>query len=277
MATLGVSAFSIAGCTSSSGTLDLQDPRNAFNAYVKLLGSLKNATVYTSFQGTLSGVLPDQAPQAICRYQGLARSDWKTNPDGSFTKRSFDIGFFGDLETGEVVEEIVNPLSGETVQPFHFKYGGGPAQNIDMDVLSDIRWNEIGENIWLSEAGGGAFPHPMDMRKWPRESSGKELYYRSETDYVTNRSQLSDNRVFSADQTLFWSSLLSWEPWLLMGQTPGFTMWRGVGVKLKRSNQIPKSMQSFIANVQPNYLDEPPPWKEREGSFDRFMSLRKPS
>ena len=276
-AALGVSALSIAGCSSSSSALDLQDPKNAFIAYVKLLGSLKDTTIYTSFEGTLSGVLPNQAPQVICRYQGLARSDWKTKPDGSFTKQSFDIGFFGDLETGEVVDEIVNPLTGETVRPLHFKYGGGPAQDINKEVLSDIRWSEIGGNIWLSEAGGGAFPHPMDMQKWPRESSGEKLFYRSETDYVTTKRQLADNQVSSADQTLFWSSLLSWEPWLLMGQTPGFTMWRGVGVKLKTSDQIPESMRAYIAKVQPNYLDAAPPWQQREGSFDRFMSLRKPS
>ena len=274
---LGAAALAATGCQPADHTLDLYDTDAQFASYVKLLGSLNGGTIYTSFQGTLSGVVPDQAPLPICRYQGLARSDWTAKPDGTFSKRSFDIGFFADVETGDVIDEVVNPLTGETVQPLHFKYGGGARRDITPDVLTEISWRDTGDKIWLSEQGGGAFPHPMDMATWPRESSGDELYYRSETDYVTDRSQLADPSVVNAEQTLFWSSLLSWEPWLLMGQAPGFTMWRGVGVKLRGPHQIPQAMKDYVARVQPNYLDTGPPWDEREGSFDRFMSLREPS
>ncbi len=267
---LAITSSSRAASIENSVSTDLN-----FESTVKLLGSLKRESAYTSFQGTLSGIVADKTPTVICGYQGLARTDWQPLKTGGFSKRSFDIGFFSDLNTGEPLDKVLNPLNNEVVKPLHFQYGGAPAKEFTQEMANEYQWSQLGDQVWLSESGAGEFDHPMPMDKWAREASGKKLHYRSETNYVSSIDKMTSPH--SAPYSLFWSSLLSWEPWLLMGQTQGFNMWRGVGVKLKTVDEVPTAMQRYLAKHQPNYFDEQAPWHKRISSFDRFMNLRSPS
>lgn len=264
-------------------------PQEHLDAYVKMLGSTRDETVYASFSGILWGAMANAAPVQLCGFHGIGRFDWRARKDGSYYRRSFDIGMFSDLETGAALEELYNPFTDKTVLPHHFKYGGGeelftttgkrppnrPAPAEAKPVTYD--WDVQGDNVILNNAQSGAVPHPLSKDEWPLASTGEDYFYGSENTYISPAAQLTDPNTTRADYTLFWSSLNSWEAWLLMGETPGFVLWRATGRKLARPDDAPQGLLEHIEKVQPNYFDTKAPWEGRESSFQSFKETRTPS
>lgn len=280
---LGV-ATGFSACSNNAGqhnpVLDVSTPKKQFEPYIKLVGSQSNERVYVSFGGVLWGVRPEQTPEPICGFQGLARTDWQPNPDGSYTKTSFDIGYFSDLHTNEPLTTLVNPLTNETVRPFRFKYGGALEELSFQDFRdkksTNQKWTIQGNQVWMTERLTGEFPAPLSPRDWPRESAGETFRVGSETSYVSTTSQLVNPKIKSADYTMFWSSLISWEPWLLMDGDPGFNMWRGVGRKLTSIDEVPQQMIKFIEKEQPNYFEDGAPWVGRASTYADYKLQRSP-
>lgn len=282
-----------AGAVNASSTykeLDLETPTGILKNYVKLLGALTKSVIYVGFEGSLIGIMPDKTPVDICGFKGLARMQWVPQKDGSFLRKSFDIGYFSDRQTGELLDNIVNPLTGKTVKPFHYQYGGRASLFTERGVSSlsekgeaneaepyDLDWRSAGNQIWLTESGSGEFPAPLMMDEWPRESAGEVFRYKGDTTYVSTKEQLTDSLITQADYSLFWSSIISWEPWLEMEGAPGYVMWRGVGSKLRSYKDADPQLIRYIRSVQGNYFDKDDPWDGFVSNYDRFKSLRKPA
>lgn len=285
MLRLGISAGMLpmlagnSAATPAGDVPDMSSSGSRLDTHVKLMGSTEEVTIYLLLEGTLWGVAPGRSPEAICGFRGLARSDWKPLSGNAFSQRSFDIGFFSDLKTGEPLQQVLNPVTGETVAPFHYKYGGEETIHnaASMEKTSDSSWGHSGNNLYFTERRGGTFPAPFSPSEWPRESSGETYFYGSETTYIAADSQFSNSALSRYDHTLFWSSFLSWEPWLLMEGAPGFVMWRGIGSKLADRQQVPKQLLAYIADTQPNYFDVGPPWEGRESTYRRYKETRSPA
>lgn len=179
--------------TQPGGELNVSTPAASLKTYVKLMGSLAKETVYSSFQGQLWGILPGRAPVPLCGIHGLARSDWEPVGANSYKKTSFDMGFFNDIESGEPLREMENPFSGELVQPFDFKYGGGDqtyAEETENEAGEfesfQADWKIEGDQLNLTEQGSNAYPWIMLPDEWPRESPGDTFYAGSETNYLSS-------------------------------------------------------------------------------------------
>ncbi|RKR15236.1 uncharacterized protein DUF1838 [Maribacter vaceletii] len=267
--------------TKESATLS-SSKGEIFKSHIRLMGSLKPATIYNWFSGHLWGILPGEAPKPLTTLQGLAKSNWKKEGN-NYTKESFDLGFFGDLETGKVLDTWKNPYTNEIIEPFHFMYGGGSNTTYTPDgILSGEtikpykeNWVQSGEQIWLDEYGSASFKNPLQPEEWPISSAGEQMHFGSSTTYVTDAKQLFNPNIDSCEQTFFWTAINSWEPWLHMGQKPGFVMWRATGKKIVDISEIPDSMHDYVSKVQPNYFDNEQPWKGRRSTYTSYKEERK--
>lgn len=253
-------------------------------AYVKLLGNLKSSTVYTWFSGHLWGIAPDRTPVQLASIEGLAKHIWRVVGEQEFTQQGFDIGFFGDPISGEPIDELLNPFSGETVAPFHYRYGGGTRRYSEKGIQSgdhvapfSMQWVVSGDQVWMDETLTGSRPNPIQLDEWPRESAGSTVRYGATTTYVTNTRDLVDHSRSSAPSTLFWSSINSWEPWLRMADAPGYVMWRGTGRKLSDLREAPGRILDYIQRTEPDYLANEVPWQGTQSTWTDFMQERKPA
>lgn len=260
--------------------IDLSTPEARFNAHVKVVGSSAEETVYSWFDGGIWGMMPGKEPVIICGFQGLARSDWRPQSDGSTIQHSFDVGIFTDMETGEPLDSMVNPLTGETIEPFHYQYGGWeinhkPSNELYSEEESD-KFSVRDKDFSFREYSARTVDHPIPMSEWPRESAGDKYFGTSETNFLSPLEQIADANVTSADYKLFWTAVLSWEPWLLMDGVPGFVMWRGIGRKLNSYEEAPENLKNYIRKVQPNYFDPGAPWDGIMSSIEEFKKQRTP-
>lgn len=253
-----------------------------FKLHIRLMGSLKPTTIYNWFSGHLWGIIPGEAPKPLTTLQGLAKSNWKKE-DKNYTKESFDLGFFGDIETGKVLDTWKNPYTNKIINPFHFMYGGGskttytPEGILSGETIKPYKenWVQSGEQIWLDESGSASFKNPLQPEEWPISSAGEQMHFGSSTTYVTDAKQLFNPKKDSCEQTFFWTAINSWEPWLHMGQKPGFVMWRATGKKIVDISEIPASMLDYVSKVQPNYFEEERPWKGRRSTYASYKKERK--
>lgn len=264
----------------STTNLNLTTAEDRFKAHIKLVGSLDDEEVYTYFSGTLWGILPNSEPQAICAIYGLGKSLWIIQEDGSMKEQVFDIGYFSALGSDLPADEFLNPLNGETVRPFHYRYGGNEVHHKPSDSLytdkGDSDWINFGPNVLFTSSGSGNYNPPLSKEEWPRETVGDKFYVGSEVNYIGSTEQLADQTIKSADKTLFWTGIVSWEPWLLMNGVPGFAMWRTTGYKLKKED-VPQAMKDHLAKVEPTYFEAGRVWDGRVTTTTEYKEKRTPA
>ncbi len=253
-----------------------------FKTYIRLMGSLEPTTIYKWFSGHLWGIVPNEAPIPLTTLQGLAKSNWRVEGE-HITKESFDLGFFGDLEKGNVLNSWKNPYTNEIVKPFHFMYGGGSKTIYTPKGIKsgesikpyNTNWVQSGDQVWLDEYGSHSFKNPIQPDEWPISSSGKQMHFGSSTTFIANANELFDDKLASCNQNFFWTAVNSWEPWLRMRQKEGFVMWRATGRKITDISEIPDAMKTYVNSVQPNYFKDETPWKGRRSTYASYKKLRK--
>lgn len=266
----------------SSAELKIGGQEENFKAYLRLLGSLQSATVYTWFSGQLWGIVPGTPAKPLVTFEGCAKSIWQKEGD-TLSKQSFDIGYFGDLETGDIISEYENPFTNKVVHPYHYQYGGG-SKTIYANGTStsgkttkniEPTWTKAGGQIWLEEISSASFDNPFNPTEWGLSSAGEKIHFGSASTYVASEKDLFDSQKKSCPYTLFWTAINSWEPWLLMGDSPGYVMWRATGVKIMDVAEIPDSIKNYAKKIQPNYFEKGAPWEGRKSTWLSYMEDRK--
>lgn len=280
---LGAGALPLVGCEGATAARPLYDG-DPFTAYIKTIGTLETRDVYVWFTGVLWGMLPRVATAPLCGFQGLARHRWRAHGDGSYSQTAYDVGFFSDLETGKPADVIANPLTGESVRPFHNSYGGfeqvhtraafTQGQDGREAKASQLNWTTASNQVVLTERMTGNVPSKVPPETWPRETSGPINFYGGETSYAAALPALNDPNVTTLPYTLFWSSFAPWEPWLMMDGAKGACQWRATGMKLARAEDAGSDILDFVEQAEPGYFGDEAPWEGYRSATDDYIRLR---
>ncbi|MDG2241876.1 MAG: DUF1838 family protein [Rhodospirillaceae bacterium] len=265
--------FSLFGSDALATTrINLSDEQEALRAYAKLVGSTERATVHYWYAGTIYGVLPGEGSLPILGFAGLAKNLWRPMDDGSFSQRIFDVGYFADLETGEPVDELLNPITGKVNHPVH--YLSGPSQFTRS--AEPRNWKISGDDIWLEESLSFKMPNWLSPEEWPLASSGNTLHFRYTNTYHSKLYDITDPYVSSAPSLFGWNAITDWYPFMLMGQRPGFLNWIGQGKKVQRPSDILPQTMNYLKTYYPNYLDSDEPWEKPANNYVQYMEQRQP-
>jgi hypothetical protein len=265
--------------------LDFTKPEDNLYAVVKLRGDLSGKRVMQWYTGTLSLVVPGKLPAPVCRYQGIIRTNWTPQPDGSYSYRTFDLGFFGDLETGKHVDKITNPITGESLEPMQVR--DGPISSIysvngafpngakpDLSKKLSLPWVISGNDVWYSANFGFEFANALPPAQFPKLSSTNTVVQRSQFTYKGRLSELEDGNLSSAPMETIMVVTSTIHPWLMMGQTPGMQQIHTFSHKIAKVEESSKEMQEFLAKVMPDYLEKDTPFEGIGNSFEAYKRQR---
>lgn len=265
--------------------IDFTKPEDSLYAVVKLRGDLSGKRVLQWYTGTLSLVVPGKLPTPVCRYQGIIRTNWVPQPDGSYSYRTFDLGFFGNLETGEHVEKVTNPLTGEIVEPTQVR--DGPISSIysvngafpngakpDFSKKLNLPWIVSGNDVWYSAGFGFEFANVLPPAQYPKLSSTDKVVQRSQFTYKGRLSELEDESLTSAPMETIMVVTSTIHPWLMMGQMPGMQQIHTFSHKIAKVEDSSREMQEFLARVMPDYLDKETPFEGVGNSFEAYKRQR---
>ena len=265
--------------------LDLTKPEDNLYAVVKLRGDLSGKQVLQWYTGTLTLVVPGKLPTPVCRYQGIIRTTWVPQPDGSFKYRTFDLGFYGDLETGRHVAKVLNPLTGEMVEPMQVR--DGPVSSLysvngafangakpDLTKKLNLPWVVSGNDVWYSTSFGFEFPNVLPPAQYPNLSSTDKVVQRSQFTYKGRLSELEDESLTRAPAETIMVVTSTIHPWLMMGQVPGMQQIHTFSHKIAKVEESSKEMQEFLAKVMPDYLTTEIPFEGAGNSYEAYKRQR---
>ena len=227
------------------------------------------------YDGYVMGVAPGGPVKNICGFKGMSAAKLIPN-DGKpgWRKVLREVGYYYDLQTGEILEEMENPYTGETVRVVHVandpfnqtiekyyppppNYGGLNEQDKPMPKIPVIlTWNIAGDGRLIMERHIHLYyPAALEPEKWVRESSGpmnrvSEMFF-----FNMSLDDMQNPALTSVEYSGTWSRIT---PWLLMGQAPGHVVYHCFMGGYDTLDQIPRDIVEYTANNYEKYLTPPP-------------------
>lgn len=273
--------------------LDLRTPEGNANAYARMQGSLDpEVTSYSWYMGRVSGHRPGEAGRDLMRIIGMGAVRLLPLADGpGWMMLRKELGFFTDLETGEVMDRWVNPYLGQEVEVVHL---ANPAINSEIRPFVRepglyesvggpeaarpflLRWEVVGDRAMTEMHAHIRAKNPLDPRVWPRESSGAEVSISDSNSFNVALADLQNPKLMKVESFGHWSHSRPWQPWMLMGQAEGhihYTCFTGSSASLDR---MPAQIVALARARYPDFLEAPREVSRAESSLARYMRTRTP-
>lgn len=254
---LGLAATGLPG---GGRAADLTDPDELLLAFMRLAGSLDDRLVIWWMDGMRYGVVDAHATLLFGMKVGMFHRFFR-QPDGRFAVAMFELTYYTDLDTGELLEEFHNPYTGATNRARHVRLGpeirhqtGAGIARPDNPMVKAyhsalgpalIR----GDDVWI----------PLDVEatiEFPQPTAPSIVL----NHYTTVHGRLSDAlnpALDSAACELNFQNVLKWEPFMRMGDHPGHMMSRAAGRKLESVDELPADYLAMAERVHGRYIADP--------------------
>ena len=265
--------------------LDFDNPTDSLYAIVKLRGDTRPARVLQWYTGVLSLLLPGSMPMPVASYQGIVRTDWAPLDDGSYSYRMFDLGCFGDLETGDLNGSLINPATGERVQPTLVE--DGPLERVfsergiyvaargapPKDARLSLPWERAGDYVSVTQSFGFEYDNPLPPARYPELSSTPKVVQRSQFTFRGLVSDLEDDTSRARGETIM-LVVSTIHPWLKMGRYSGFQQIQTVAQKIDNLDHVSPAYLRFLDHHRPDFLSAETPFIGAGNSFERYRRDR---
>jgi hypothetical protein len=263
--------------------LDLEKPEDNLTAWMKMRASLESQDVYFWFTGGLDLAVPGEAIQPIInvettilrRTQRLAEHTWHVT--------DWEVSIYRDAQSDEIVDQVVNPVTGKKVQPFHYREGpvtfeysaerqprliGLPTPFEEKAEPFHQRWRQAGDDLWMvKEVYIWGIPQWLDIKQFPEETPETPINVSSITTMKSSLRDVLDPALASVPCEYFYQATSDWLPWMKMGQRPGFVVWHEAGKKIFSLDDVPARARAAIEQIHPQWFTRPVPWEEFTNMF----------
>lgn len=262
--------------------LDLTTAEGNMHAYARLMANQDmTSTKFGWGKGILQGVTPGEPIRDLVGFELFSTA--KFVPYQGPGKRGYskvlrEIGVYTDLETGEILEEWVNPYFNETQRvvpiandPFNQhismtkrqapSYGGLNKAKPQSEPYI-LNFSRKGDRLHLFRHINLFYPSALQPEKWPREN-GHEFNQVTETFmFQIPWADMQNPDMTSVEYHGTWSRTTPWLPWMLMGPTPGHCQYNVFMGAVDDINKVNPKLLEYIAANYPKYLVAPDVWEE---------------
>lgn len=282
----------------SSGTYDLTTTAGNREVFAKINGNTDmKSTKFGWYKGIVHGVRPGEAIRDLVGFTGFSAAKLLPSlpgEDPGYRKVLNEIGFYTDLETGEILEEwhnpyfdekvrvvpIANPAFNHTITDYYFQpptYGGlNAVAPPKRPFLLD--WERRNNDLSLASRINLFYPAALQPDKWPRESGSKFNQVTENFLYALDWDAVQDPDVTSISARGTWMRTTPWLPWMLMGETPGhcsYSCFFGSEDTLAYADQ---QAVEYAAKHYPEYLDVSSEWgMPMLSSLEMYAREQKPA
>ena len=232
------------------------------------------------YKGTVRGIKPNQKNLKLCGFEGFSFARLEDNGDGTYKKLLREVGYYTDLETGEVLSEWRNPYTDELItnvvhianDPFNYvisafwpkppSYGGLNPDDIP-DIPMILPWQEVGNNKVLLQSNIDLFyPSALQPDKWPRESPGEMSRVTEMFNYVFDREDLANPNITGLQFSGSWNRITPWLPWMLMDQAEGHCHYDCVMGCYDNMDMLSPKIREYAEEHHALFFNAPTEWKE---------------
>lgn len=246
--------------TAEPENYSLTDPTGLLEAYQRLSGSFDDRLVIWWMTGTRYGVVDAKSTALYGMEVGMFHR-WYQQRDGGFKAAFFELTYYTDLNTGELLREFANPYTGITNKVRHVRLGpeirdltADGLISPDNPMVHDYR-SSLGPAV--TSAGRVWIPTSVEATiKFPKPGAPTILL----NIYTTVQGSLADavnKKLLSAPCTFEFHNVLKWEPWMQMGSHPGHMMSTASGRKMESLDELPADYIAMANEVHGKYIADP--------------------
>lgn len=268
-------------------TLDLSRPEDNLTAWMKMRGSLESQDVYFWFTGGIDVAIPGEPIRPFVTVETLILRRTQRIGPRQFHVTDWEASFYRHPETGEVADELRNPVTGQTVRPLHYREGP-----VTFEYAADRQprlvgletpfaeknepfrqpWRVAGDTLWMTKAFYiSGRPQWLDIREFPEETPATPLTVSSIAVMESRLSEVLDPLLSSVPTSYSYQATCDWLPWMKLGQRPGYLVWHENGKKLFSLNELPADSLAALQRLHPVWFNRPVPW---EGFTNLFFQYR---
>jgi hypothetical protein len=270
LAVLAIPALAILDAAAAGKPrIDLDDPVQKLEAYVRANGDTSGKPVVTWGTGTVYGYVPGEKPRPLFGLEVVGMSRYE-KIEGGYLRLHREIGYYTDLKTGEVIRRWFNPWLQREVEvipiqndPVNRRYTLQNA-NYSMDVS--------GDDIVFYREVPLRYPNPLDRATYGIHSSGD--FYEAMEMFTTfiRRDQLENRKLTSIPSTGTWTRFGPWLPWMEMGAHQGYLVYHSRAFKPANGlDGLPARLREYIAKDNPKYLEAPEKFTEPDETSWTFF------
>jgi hypothetical protein len=269
---LMLAAGVFAATAQAASKLDLADPVQALDAYVRANGDTSGKPVATWATGVVYAYVPGDRPRPVFGLEVLGMSRF-LKIDGGYQRLHKEVGYYTDLQTGKVIDRWFNPWLQREVEVVHIQ--NDPVNRKFLTSRINFKINEAGDEIAFYREVPLRYPNPLDRANYPLYSSG-DFYEAIEMfNTFARRHELENRRLTSVSSTGSWSRLGPWLPWMEMGAHQGYLLYHSRALKPAEGlAALPASLVDEVRRRHPSYLEAPTELREPdETSWTFFKKL----
>lgn len=188
-----------------------------------------------------------------------------------------EITVYTEVETGELMEELVMPVSGARVrppllflspedyvaQPYYEESGRltlrASSDEELMEQMAPQGTYKFDQTIHAPTTDGESIWARSDYhyRLKPDDPATRRMFYKEGLTYRSNLKEAVETDNPSLDSTLAYSSSSGFRPWMQMGTIPGHDLTDGIGAKVYRVEDLPERYLAQVEQVYPGAYDNP--------------------
>lgn len=240
--------------------LDVISPEGRQRTFMMMRCALDEDLVTNWVQASYFGVVGDEMTP-LFGVSSAVFSRTRRLADGSYRSVSFELAWFTDPVTGKAMDSFRNPYTNQDCQvpsggfqPSASIFGRDlsfhlpkpiPGLTIEHDVLPFV---VRGDDVWVSEQMRSAATIP---------GASKPFRYSDNTVMHARRSDLVKPGATRVTSEVAYTNVVSWRPWLGMGDRPGHLTASGIGRQNAHTDSLPPAWLEATAARKPEVLRDP--------------------
>ena len=251
----------------SDRSVQLDSPARLLEAYQRLSGSLDDRLVIWWMSGTRYGVV-DAKSRALYGMEVGMFHHWYRQDDGGFKAAFFELTYYSNPVTGELLREFQNPYTGKTNTVRHVRLGPeiriltteglrSPDNPMVKNYRSSLGPAVVnGNSVWVPTSVEATIKFP--------KPTAPEILLNIYTTVQGNLDDALNEALVSAPCSFEFHNVLKWEPWMQMGDHPGHMMSTASGRKLESVNELPERYRAMAEEVHGKYIADPTAAMQRQ-------------
>ncbi len=248
----------VRGSTAASGTAP-----DAVALMARIRGGAGDEPGLWWWSGRVYGRRPAEIARPLLTVTGIGFSRFTRTADGSWQFAMSEAGFFADLDTGEFLEEWVNPYTGAKLAPppnrLVLRYriaADGTIVPPFPGISFDGRIGPVtmqGDTVWVGERLMANIPPPPPGAK-PMGPAGNALEFSS---FVARRADVENTALAFCPATMHHQAAWPFYDWLGMAGAAGDIFTDISGRKLTGAAEVPPALRARIEGAHPGLLAAP--------------------
>jgi hypothetical protein len=183
--------------------------------------------------------------------------------EDGFSVTSLELIYTVDTQTGELIDELTNPYTGERLPWTHTPVGPAKVNYFasGMELPSELPGVKIemthGLTSGMMHAGKVWLKDDNSAVVTQLEGDEPPFLVTDWSTYLGQLAHLEDPQLASAPATVAFQSTTSWQKPMRMGRRPGSMISRGAGAKADSYDELPSRHRELIEQVHPEIAADP--------------------